>query len=344
MSFRESDIRPADLLAEYLRLSEEDGRRLLAEGATLEERPCPGCAGNATVSAFEKNGFSLVRCRGCGTLYVNPAPSAAMMEAFYRDSPSANYWARMFLPAVAENRRQAIYQPRAARVAAIAKEHGLAAGAETVTDVGAGAGLFLGALSAIWPEAALHAVEPGAAHAEDLRSQGWKTFEGYAEDAAGDPAWASKADLVTCFEVLEHVSNPAALFESLAALARPGGLIVVSGLSGSGFDIQTLGERANAVSPPHHLTFLSNGGSASLIRRCGLECLNIFTPGELDVDIVRNAAQDNPECISDPFLRHLILEAPDDTRVRFQAFLKETRLSSHMWIVARRPGEKNNRI
>ena len=38
---RETDIRPQDLLAEYLRLNDEDGRRLLDGGVELAENPKP---------------------------------------------------------------------------------------------------------------------------------------------------------------------------------------------------------------------------------------------------------------------------------------------------------------
>ena len=335
---RETDIRPQDLLAEYLRLNDEDGRRLLADGAALEQRACPGCGDLSARPAFEKNGFRLVQCETCDSLYVNPAPTDETMEAFYRSSPSADYWTNVFFPAVADARRETIYRPRAERVVGLSADNGLEI--RTALDVGAGAGLFLQEINALLPGAGLGAVEPNLVHAAALGDRGFGVFEGYANGAAADPAWAGKADLVTCFEVLEHVSDPDGLFASLAALARPGGMIVVSGLNGSGFDIRALGERSKPVSPPHHLTFLSIAGAERVIERCGLELLSVTTPGELDVDIVRNAALEDPDCVDDPDIRRLVLEASDEERQTFQESLKQSRQSSHMWITARRPGQK----
>jgi len=334
VNFSESDIRPADLLDEYLRLNEADGKALLSDPGAMEHRSCPGCDEDEPVKAFDKNGFTLVRCYACNTLYVDPVPSAGALAAFYRDSHSSDYWANIFFPAVAEVRRGAIYRPRAERVA------GYASKSQRLIDVGAGAGLFLEEFQAFNPEVSIAAVEPGASHVADLRQKGIDTFAGFANEAAGDSAWASSADVVTCFEVLEHVSDPAALFHDLAALARPGGLIIVSGLSGSGFDIQVLGERAKPVSPPHHLTFLSIDGAEKLMRRSGLETLKIMTPGELDVDIVRNAALENPDILTESEYRQLILEGSDYDRREFQEQLKQSRRSSHMWIVAQRPASK----
>ena len=328
MSLREADIRPADLLGEYLRLNEADGRALLTNTGDLEHRACPGCGADTPITAFDKNGFKLVRCGGCDSLYVNPVPSANSLAAFYRDGHSSQYWATVFFPAVAEARRRPIYRPRAERVAAYAGDP------RRLIDVGAGAGLFLEEFHALRPQVAIGAVEPGTAHVAELRQKGIDTLEGFAHEAS---AWASSADVVTCFEVLEHVGDPAALFGDLAALARPGGLIIVSGLSGGGFDIQTLGVYSKPVSPPHHLTFLSIAGAEKLLARCGLDIIEICTPGELDVDIVRNVALENPEVLGDPDVRHLILEADAAARRDFQEELKKSRRSSHMWIVARRP-------
>ena len=329
MSLREADIRPAALLAEYLRLNEEDGKALLTNPGEMETRACPGCGEDMPRPAFEKNGFKLVRCGTCETLYVNPVPSAGSLAEFYRHSQSSDYWAKIFFPAVAEARRKPIYRPRAVRVA------GYADSPARLIDVGAGTGLFLEEFHALNPDVALAAVEPGSAHADQLRAKNVETFEGFAGEAAVDPAWTGSADVVTCFEVLEHVSDPAALFDDLAALARPGGLIIVSGLSGSGFDIETLGALSKPVSPPHHLTFLSITGAEKLLRRCQLALIDISTPGELDVDIVRNVALQNPDVLGDAAIRHLILEADDNARREFQESLKASRKSSHMWIVAR---------
>ncbi|NQU56986.1 MAG: class I SAM-dependent methyltransferase [Rhodospirillales bacterium] len=329
MSLREADIRPAALLAEYLRLNEADGKALLSHSGELESRACPGCGDNDPTPAFEKNGFKLVRCGTCETLYVNPVPSADALAEFYRHSQSSDYWAKVFFPAVAEARRKPIYHPRALRVA------GYADNPTRLIDVGAGTGLFLEEFHALNPDVSIAAVEPGSAHVTQLREKNVETFEGFAGEAAVDPAWSGSADVVTCFEVLEHVSDPAALFNDLAALARPGGLIIVSGLSGSGFDIETLGVLAKPVSPPHHLTFLSIDGAEKLLQRCQLALIEISTPGELDVDIVRNVALQNPDVLVDAATRHLILEADDDARREFQENLKASRKSSHMWIVAR---------
>ena len=69
--------------------------------------------------------------------------------------------------------------------------------------------------------------------------------------------------------------------------------------------------------------------------RAGLEDIKVTTPGQLDVDIVRNAAERDPGILTGhPFLRSVL--AREGTPGRFQEFLSENRLSSHAWITGRK--------
>jgi hypothetical protein len=329
---REEEIRPADLLSAYLALSADDARSFFGNKSKLVARPCPGCGEDKAVPAFTKNGFDLSTCAGCGTLYVSPAPAAEDLAEFYRDSPSTRYWANVFFPAVAEARRERIFRPRAEKISSLLNGRG-----KRAIDVGAGSGLFLKEMMVVDPDIKTRAVEPGADLARICRAANIETFEGFAEDAANDSGWASWADLVTSFEVVEHVLNMTAFIRSLGALAKPGGIVLVTGLCGTGFDIKILGIRSNAVSPPHHLNFVSRVGMTALAARAGLELVDFSTPGQLDIDIVCNALANDPEAVTDPALRGKLLTADVDVRRRMQDQLVTDRRSSHMWALMRRP-------
>jgi hypothetical protein len=190
---------------------------------------------------------------------------------------------------------------------------------------------------ALRPSIIGRAVEPSVSMAATCRAKGFGTFEGFSQQAARDPAWRGCGDIVTSFEVLEHLDDVLGFVVSARELARPGGLVVMSGLCGGGFDIRVLGPRSNSVSPPHHITFLSQKGVTRVLERAGLQLIEFLTPGRLDVDIVRNAALSDPAALADPFLRELILGDCEEARAAFQAFLAAHKLSSHMWFLARRP-------
>lgn len=334
---REAEIRPANLLGEYLRLSAADAETFFSDKSGLVERACPGCGDIAPRHLYDKNGFAIVVCEACETLYANPAPAADRLARFYADSPSTRYWANVFFPAVAETRRTKIFRPRAERILDLAARLGRVP--RRVIDVGAGAGLLLEEIGRLSADTECAAVEPGEILAARLCDKGIATFPGFAEDAAEDANWAGSADLVTCSEVIEHIGDTVSFVAALGRLARPGGIVIITGLCGDGFDIRLLGAHSNAVCPPHHITFLSRRGVAALLARCGLDEIDFLTPGELDVDIVMNALDDDPNAVTDPRWRDRLLSASAADRSRLQAEIAASLHSSHMWIVARRPNE-----
>lgn len=327
---RENDIRPRELLNEYLRLSEQDATTLFADGAR-DEVPCVACASANTGHAFTKNGFGYSRCLDCGTLYQTPRPRLEVFERFYVNSVSSDFWAKVFFPHVAEARRTAVFAPRAAELARMLKERGFSA--QTVVDVGAGHGVFLSELLACLDGATGIAVEPSSEMIESCRQLGFEVREALAEDVTD---LDGRGDLVCSLEVMEHVHDPLRFISNLATFTAPGGWVFFTTLGADGFDITVLGEHANAVFPPHHLNFMSVKGFEILCRRAGLTDVEVLTPGKLDVDIVRNKASEIPGLLDNqPFIRALL--GNEQAAAAFQQFLANNRMSSHSWVLARKP-------
>lgn len=326
---KENEIRPEALLRRYLELSAEDADRCFAD-APRETISCVACGGAAIDFQFEKNGFSYSSCLACGTLFQCPRPPIAAFEAFYRDSASSRYWAEEFFPAVAEARRAKIFRPRVERLAALCASRGITV--DRLIDVGAGYGIFLDEWRRRFPGVQGLAVEPSESLARECRLKCFDVVENIAENVRG---YDNYAGLVACFEVLEHVYDPLAFVRVLMRLARPGGYVVVSALGVDGFDIQVLWDRSNAIFPPHHINFPSVTGFERLFARSGLVDVEVSTPGQLDVDIVRNALRRDPGLFDgNRFLRRLV---EDDVRAAaFQRFLSENRLSSHTWVIGRK--------
>ncbi len=327
---KEHDIRPEHLHRRYLELSAEDAERCFGV-VTRHEIPCVACGGIKMSPAFEKNGFPYAQCLNCGTLYQCPRPPIEAFEAFYRDSVSSRYWAEEFFPAVAEARRGSIFRPRVERLAKLCEDKNLKV--NRLVDVGAGFGIFLEEWRARFPHAELLAVEPSSKLAQVCRDKGFAVVEDIVENVRGRDDFA---DLVVCFEVLEHVYDPVSFIRVLSRLVRPGGYVFLSTLGVDGFDIQTLWEKSNSVFPPHHINFLSVKGFGAAFERAGLVDVDVSTPGKLDVDIVRNACKKEPDLlIANRFVRFIL---GDPARAAaFQTFLAANRLSSHTWVIGRKP-------
>ncbi len=329
---KEEDIRPADLFEEYLRLSRQDAKVFFSDNSQWQGLPCLACDSVNVETSFTKDGFGYVLCCECGTLYQSPRPSIDEFEKFYVESPSSNYWAEVFFPRIAEARRELIFKPRVEQITAYCDGKDIRP--NTVVDVGAGFGIFLDEWRKQHPDSAIGAVEPGKKLAQACRDKDIETLERLAEHAQ---SWAGKADLTTCFEVIEHVHSPIDFLKSLLSLTKPGGYVLVSGLGVDGYDIQVLWEQSKSISPPHHINFMSVKGLEFLFGRAGFEEVDVITPGKLDVEIVAKAIASTPGIARDNRFARLISSSTELVQQEFQVFLQKHRMSSHVWVFARRP-------
>jgi SAM-dependent methyltransferase len=330
---KEHEIRPEVLLNKYLELSAKDAEKSFGDETRLEVE-CVACGGAQTKHQFDKNHFAYVQCINCGTLFQNPRPSLAAFESFYRQSESSSYWAEVFFPAVAETRREKIFRPRVERLMGLCAKKNI--NVECLIDVGAGFGIFVDEWRKCSSEAQFLAIEPSVSLANECRSKGIEVFEGIVENVVGHD---NSADLVTCFEVLEHVYDPLSFLQVLKRLVRPGGYVFVSTLCIDGFDLQVLWDNSKQISPPHHINFLSVEGFEKLFQRAGLTDITVTTPGQLDVDIVRNAYRHAPELLKGQRFLSNLLEN-DSSAIALQDFLVQQRLSSHAWVMGRKSNDK----
>ena len=319
---KEEEIRPKELLQKYMELSSVDATGFLNND--LIEINCPGCGKNKSTPHLKKNGFQYVLCQACGSLYCTPRPTQNRLTAFYKNSLSAEYWSKVFFPAVAEIRRKKLFQRKANQIQKILEEKQFTPA--SICDVGAGYGIFLEELNSYFPKATLSAIEPEASSAEKCREKKFDTLQAVAENSN---VWAERFDLVISSEVIEHVFSTKKFIESLARLTVVGGYCLVTGLGYEGFDILSLQDRSNSIFPPHHLNFLSIKGFEELFHRIGFKEVEVTTPGELDLDITKNSDPSNE------FLR-VLFSRGEDAIQDFQVLLQKHKLSSHVWVWARK--------
>ncbi len=330
-SIKEEEIRPEDLFSEFMRLSMEDAQNFFA-AEELTEIPCPACSCEIDAGGFEKFGFRYVHCKDCGTIYASPRPTPEALLRYYAEADSQSFWSEVILKKTGEKRVQSITLPALARAENIMKD---IVGKEpaSVLDVGAANGAFLAEWKNRHPKAELIAVEPGEEPAQKCRDQGMRVYEAFIEDVAGKDG--AQGDLVTCFEVLEHVQNPLRFARALFDATNPGGVSVVSCLGADGFDIQVLWQDSRSIMPPYHLNFLSRDGMEKVFRQAGFEKVQILTPGRLDVEIVRRSIERGLDPALSRFEK-LLLSRGEETLAAFQMFLADNGLSSHVWIIAYR--------
>ena len=338
---KESEIRPRKMFNRYLELARRDNDVFFADRKEFIDVCCPGCGGTDRKPGLEKLGFCYLLCSDCDSLYLSPRPPEQMYARYYREAESVKFWSTHFYKETVEARREKIFRPRAEIVREWATRlNSLPDPFGTFVDIGSGYGTFLEEIKRLGIFSEIAGIEREARLSRISRDLGFDIIEKDLESVAeGDIS----ADFATAFEVLEHVFDPPAFIRAARRIMRPGGLLMLTTLTVSGFDIQVLWENSKSVYPPHHINLISVAGMQRLMERCGLRIRDLATPGELDLEIVGNIKQEIPEVALPRFVSQL-LNAPSDVRRNFQNFLKTNALSSHIRVVsARSPEVKDDR-
>lgn len=323
---REHDIRPADLLDEFFRLLKHDAERLATHREAFVSIPCPFCAADRANLEFTKDGYDYRSCIDCGSLFVSPRPTEAALADYAHHSEAVRFWSTHFYRQTADARREKMFRPRAALAGSLLGDRG-----GRVADIGAGYGLFLQELRALGVKD-LVGIEPDKRLASICRDEGFAVIERWVEEIESGTI---EAELATCFEVIEHAFDPLRFLEGCRRAVRQGGRLLLTTLTIGGFDLQVLWAGSRSITPPQHINFPSLDGMRRLATRAGLVVDELSTPGELDVDIVRNVLLADPAADVQRFARTVAL-ADEATRVDLQAFLRRNRLSSHLRCVLRR--------
>lgn len=330
MTFQEKDIRDPAILKKYFELVEKDSEKILAIEDSLERIDQTKWGLGDSVKEFKKNGYFYEKCIETDTLFVNPRPKFDVLMDFYSSSESSTYWVHdFFLPKI-DARREKIFKPRAEYVNE--KFDNLID--MRIGDIGAGFGLFIEEIQKLnKTQLNIEAIEPSEDMASICREKGIIVNQNMLENLVGK---VEKYDLLTSFELFEHLHDPLVFIKDCYELLKPGGFIYLTTLNSHGFDIQILWEKSNSIFPPHHLNFFNPISMDRIMALAGFEKIEITTPGELDIDIVKNVS-DIGNIELPRFLSSLFNYSSEDVLYNFQQFIKTNKLSSHMRVIAQKP-------
>lgn len=332
-ALRENEIRPDHLKEGQAERFASDIRRLLTHRQDFVQVACPACDATAARKAFEKYELSYMVCSDCATMYVSPRPSSAILEWYYANSENYAYWNQYIFPASENARREKLFRPRAERVIEICKRHRVRT--NVLLEVGAGFGTFCEEMRSLGGFRRVIAVEPTPDLAATCRKRGLEVIAKPIEQVNLN---GIVVNAVASFETIEHLFRPKDFLRSCSAVLAPGGLLVITCPNVKGFDIQVLQALSDSVDV-EHLNYFHPFSLSHLLSQCGFEVLEALTPGKLDAELVRKKVFSGEVDLSrQSFLRQILIEEWDRVGNAFQEFLADNRLSSHMWVVARKRG------
>lgn len=244
----------------------------------MSERPCPVCGDSASATLFAEaridpkklSAFAfasrklpeymhhrLLLCRACDVVFASPVPDVSELESAYEaaafDSQieaqfAARTYARLLRPFLAQ----------------LPDRHG-------ALDIGTGDGAFLSELLAAGFDH-VRGIEPSSAPIAAASSQVRDLIEqGFFEPGRFPPQSRS---LVTCFQTIEHVSDPRQLCEEACRVLRPGGALCLVGHNRRALSARLLGTKS-PIFDIEHLQLFSPVSLRQLMTSVGLASVSV---------------------------------------------------------------------
>jgi len=228
---------------------------------TPEAVECGICGATGLVRLFEARDrnfrtteqvFAICRCSACGVAQTLPRPSEAALAGFYPPSyyPTGGfgpeYYRRRILPA----QREKLNLLRRFRTSG------------RLLDAGCGAGFFVRAASeagyaAEGVEMSREAVEFGR------RENGVRITQGDVLQAGYPPG---TFDIVTLWQVLEHLPRPVETLRRVHALLSPGGVLITAVPNFASVQAQVFRSRWYHLEVPRHLYHFTPGTLRRLLE------------------------------------------------------------------------------
>ncbi len=225
---------------------------------------CPACACRESELLVVKDGFRVVRCLGCQLVRVDNPPTEAELQRHY--SFEEGYHSSLAADAAKEAVHTAEARDNLVRLQRFRQ-------AGSVLDVGCSTGLFLNtARSAGWD---VFGVEYSADSAQQARQKfGLNVVDG-ALDASR--LQGRTFDVVTLWDVLEHVPEPLVTLAEVRKLLKPDGLLFIKTPNVDGWFPRLslrLARRLNFwrhPEPPGHLFQFSETTLKRIVQQAGFE-------------------------------------------------------------------------
>lgn len=225
---------------------------------------CPVC-GSEAAPAADAGGFALLACRHCGC-WSSDALARGAKTSFTPQDYFANTAADV---------------PRWAAMLRRLEAHG--AHPQSLLDVGCGTGAFLAYLRARMPAMMIVAgIELDADRAGRARAAAPGATIHCGDAVAVAESLPDSFDLITLWDLLEHVPDPGRLLRALASRLKPGGTLFIQTIHEDSL-LPRLGRLSYRLSggrfragirrthDAHHLVFFSTRGLQRLAADCGLQ-------------------------------------------------------------------------
>jgi SAM-dependent methyltransferase len=209
-----------------------------------------------------------VRCQACGLVYTNEIPSPAELEAVY----GAAFF-KVGQKFAGQSEGVGIVNATS-RMRRVLELDGV--GRARWLDVGCATGDFLEAARRVGI-GDITGVELSAYAVEQATSRGFDVVRADFADVELQPG---SFDVITMWDYIEHVPDPAASARKAFEALRPGGYLVISTGDAESRAARLMGRFWHLMIPPRHLYFFTPDTLVRLLQDSGLLMMRIDRPGK----------------------------------------------------------------
>lgn len=229
-------------------------------------RICPICGRKKFETLFIKEGFVHVKC-SCGFIFVTPTADDKYRDVFFRDIYTS--WAEVLLTS-----EEVMVDTKKFRYGLdfIEKNIGILKNKDLIVDIGAGSGLFLKiARDNGWK---VSGVEFNKKSIESINKLGIEVFNKPLEEGIYPRNYV---DVVTIWEVLEHINNPNEFIKEISNILKPGGYLFVCVPNIGALITRILHEKSGTFGGFTHVNFFSIDTLSKLLNKHKFEVLVVDT-------------------------------------------------------------------
>ena len=258
----------------------------------LRPRDCPICGAPPGQGLFVKDGFRHVRCPDCELIYVSLILREDLMAKYWREELA---WVRVLTSGPQVDMDQIKFGYGLDLASAHVKGRKL-------LDIGAGPGGFpLLASERGWDASA---IEFNAESVENMLKEGMRVIVKPLE-LADLPA--ASFDLITLWEVLEHLADPKAVLSEARRILAPDGIILILVPNAGSLITRLLHEKSHTFGGHSHLNHFHPKSLTTLLTNARYDLV------ELETVITELGAINNYLDFEDPYLGEAASIAPELT-------------------------------
>lgn len=232
---------------------------------------CQVCGSAARAPKFTDGPYTLYTCAECGLVYVSPRLQGQALLDVYNETywKSDNPKERGYADYAAEAKLYLkTYRKRMKLVSRWLPDRG------RVLDVGCAAGYFLRVAEEHGHD--VHGVELSEPIARDaIAALGAdRVYHGFLDDCIAARGWQDHTfDLVTIWDVIEHVPEPQALLASIRRMIKPGGKLLLETQNVASSFAARMGKAWHHYKHDEHLYHFDPDTIRRLLRDCGFDVL-----------------------------------------------------------------------